>query len=57
MKVHVSEQVERLPYVWPVVEASVARLGVTAGRLFPGFGGAAESVRDYHHAFGEDIEW
>lgn len=33
------------------------RLGVTAGRLFPGFGGAAESVRDFDLAFGEDIKW
>ena len=33
------------------------RLGVTAGKLFPGFEGAAKSVRDFDLAFGEDIEW
>lgn len=32
------------------------RLGVTAGRLFPGFKGAADAVRDWELAFGDNGE-
>jgi hypothetical protein len=33
------------------------RLGVIAGRLLPGFAGAAKSLRDFDLAFGEDFEF